>query len=185
MKYNPLPTVEFLRVCMVYTPRTGLLRWRVRPRNHFANAQAYSRWNNRYAGKEAFGYVHTKRAKYGAVGNRWFYAHRVIWKIVTGKDPLFPPDHRDRNPANNQWKNLRKATPSQNGMNHSLRCDNSSGHAGVFFNANERRWKAQINAGGKRLHLGTFGKCSDAIAARQVAERKMHGRFAPDAQRQK
>src|SRR3990167_8194498 len=41
------------------------------------------------------------------------YLHRVIWLIVIGEWPVADVDHRDGDPANNRWANLREATRSQ------------------------------------------------------------------------
>lgn len=182
MKMNRLPAQEFLQRCLRYNKVTGILLWKKRPREHFKNQQAFVRWNNQYPGAEAFGYIHATGAKYGAIDSRWFYAHRIIWKLVTGNDPIGIPDHKNRIRWDNRWCNLREATFSQNSFNHSLRTDNSSGHAGVYFSKNEQKWKAQISVKKKRIYLGRFNMLENAIAARKLAEEDYHGVFAPTKQ---
>ncbi len=182
MKFRPLPSRSYLNESMDYNPATGILVWKKRPREHFKNNQAHSRWNNRYPGKEAFGYPLADGRKYGAIGNKWFLAHRIIWKLVTGKDPVRLPDHKDRNGSNNRWGNLRLATHAQNSANHSLRSDNKSGHAGVRYNKRDKAWVVQITSRRRRIHVGSFRSESDAVAARKMAEAKHHKNFAPDQQ---
>jgi len=43
-----------------------------------------------------------------------FQAHRVIWKMVNGKDPENVIDHIDGNPLNNNINNLQDITQQQN-----------------------------------------------------------------------
>ena len=181
MKFRSLPSKFYLRECLNYDPDTGVLLWRVRPVKHFANKQAWSRWNNRYTGKE-FGRKHPNGSRGGHIDWQWFYSHRVVWKWMTGRNPNFIPDHINRDGLDNRWTNLRRATHSQNCSNHSLRPDNKSGHAGVFFSQGEKRWKVQINTKGRRISVGTFVLKSEALAARQSAEKKYHKRFVPDVQ---
>ena len=45
-------------------------------------------------------------------------------------------DHRDRNPANNNYENLRWTSTSGNGRNASKRKDNTSGTSGVSYDKN-------------------------------------------------
>jgi hypothetical protein len=60
-----------------------------------------------------------------------YKAHRLIWKLFTGKEPPATIDHRDRDEANNQWRNLRPATQLEQTWNSQDRCDNTSGFRGV------------------------------------------------------
>lgn len=182
MKFNPLPSQDFLLKSLRYNKRTGILIWKRRPRKHFKNNQTFVRWNNRYPGTEAFGYVHDTGAKYGAIGNKWFYAHRVIWKLVTGRDPKKLPDHKNRRRSDNRWCNLRLASHSENSANHSLRIDNNSGHAGVYYSRSEKRWKVQINVGRERIYVGGYSTKQKAILARKEVENLYHKHFAPKIQ---
>src|SRR5262245_14420263 len=85
-----------------YNPETGELRWKRRPRGP-------QRWNTRWAGKPAFttklrGGYRMGRIHWGA-----YYAHRVIWALMTGAWPTSEIDHIDGDPSNNRWANLRLA----------------------------------------------------------------------------
>ena len=51
-------------------------------------------------------------------------------------------DHIDRNPANNNYENLRWTTSSGNGRNASKHKDNTSGHQGVIYNKKQNAWFA-------------------------------------------
>jgi hypothetical protein len=117
----PLPPAKYLRVCFIYDPETGILYWRKRPRKHFTGAVAWAKWNGQYA-KTAAGTV-TKACRGKptcrqiTLNYRSYKIHRIIWKYVTGKDPLVTIDHIDRDPCNNRWNNLREATHLEQARN--------------------------------------------------------------------
>ena len=96
MKILKLPPVEYLRECFAYDRQTGKLFWRKRPRKHFSRNKDFLRWNGLFAGAEAC----SARMKSGHIrltlDKRQYLAHRVIWKLVTGKDPKRLIDHEDR-----------------------------------------------------------------------------------------
>jgi len=100
---------------------------------------------------------------------------RVIWKWVTGNDPLAEIDHRDVNPSNDAFANLREATHSQNHMN---RPGWGTGFKGACFDQRRGRWRAQISAYNRRRHLGYFDTEADAHAAYVRAATALHGEFA-------
>lgn len=145
-----------------YERRTGLFRWR---RNRRGVA----------AGKVA-GYV--SKLGYVQIGfkNSLWLAHQLAWLMVHGE--AHPEiDHKDGNPANNRFRNLRKVNHAQNNQNKKGRSDNSSGHRGVSFQAG--KWRAYITANGSgQIHLGRFAKKKDAIAARLAAEKEHFGEYS-------
>src|SRR4051812_21172063 len=51
------------------------------------------------------------------VGKKLYYAHRLAWLYMTGAWPSSGIDHRDCDPQNNRWHNLRLADQSENNMN--------------------------------------------------------------------
>lgn len=101
---------------------------------------------------------------------RFYYAHQLIWFYVTGKWPLNDIDHKDLDPGNNRWGNLREATRSQNIMNTRIRMDNTSGVRGVCFHKTHKLWFSYIETDGNRKYLGWFKKFDDAVNARRSAE---------------
>lgn len=109
-----------------------------------------------------------------------YYAHRLAWVIATGRD--IPKgaevDHRDGDPSNNRWDNLRLASPQQNKRNMRPLDRNTSGIAGVTYRKNRNRWQAQISLSNTCRYLGSFDTKEKAIAARVKAERELFGEFA-------
>jgi len=92
-------------------------------------------------------------------------------------------DHIDRNGLNNTRSNLRPATRSQQRMNAKLQRNNRSGHRGVHWYSKERKWRARINVGGKRIELGRFKELSDAVAARRAAVAMYFGEYSAEHER--
>lgn len=76
--------------------------------------------------------------------------------MVTGHDPKGEIDHKDRNKLNNRMSNLREATRTQNVCNVGIRSDCTSGVIGVSWYKYTGRWKVQIQANKRKLHLGYY-----------------------------
>lgn len=107
-----------------------------------------------------------------------YLVHCLIWLLVTGKWPKNELDHRDTNPANNRWVNLREATKSQNMMNRGAQSNNRIGLKGVSWHATMKKYRARIFVGGKEIPLGYFGTPKEAHAAYIEAAKQYYGEFA-------
>jgi len=155
---KPLPSVECLVAVLSYDPLSGEFIWK-------------------HTGKRAGtiterGYVSIK------VGAKYYLAHRLAWKIMTGADPDDQVDHKDTNRANNRWLNLRPATNGQNIQNSKLRSDNVSGVKGVTWEGDRRKWRAVVTVNGKPKRLGRFDLLEHAEAVVVGARLAAHGDFA-------
>lgn len=98
--------------------------------------------------------------------------HRVIYPTVAKGLVV---DHINRDKLDNRRSNLRVVTQKENCHNASLRSNNKSGVAGVFFDKRAGRWRAQIYHGGKTTHVGIYDCFDDAVKARKEAENKYYG----------
>ena len=107
-------------------------------------------------------------------GRKSIFMHRQIMNTPEGMQT----DHADRNGINNQRKNLRIVTNSQNQMNKKRQSNNSSGFMGVDFHSGTKKYRARINKKGKQIHLGIFNTAKEAAHAYDAAARKYHGEFA-------
>lgn len=101
----------------------------------------------------------------GRIGGRRTYFHKevVSYSIV---------DHKNGNGLDNRKYNLRPASKSLNAQNTTERSDNTSGTTGV--SKKRDKWRARINIDGKELNLGSFELKSDAVSAREEAEKIHH-----------
>jgi len=171
MAAKQLPDVETLRKLLDYDPETGILTWKARPVEMFSKAGIGREWNNRYAGKAAGNEIGYQKGylAFTALGSH-LLAHRVAWALHYSEWPADHMDHINGNKADNRIENLRVVTVRENCMNRPRRKDNSSGHTGVYWVANENRWMAQIKAGGRQKTIGRYLEKEDAIAARKDAE---------------
>ncbi len=167
-----LPPVSYLRACLRYEKHRGFLFWRVRPESHFHDARACKCWNTRYAGQRAFCTENAQGYFFGALDNKKYLTHRVIWKYVTGEEPPLIVDHIDRKPKNNRFKNFREATKSQNNINSTVK-------KGIWFDWRRGKWMAHIKINSKRKFLGRHETKRAAQAARKSAAIYYFGAFAP------
>lgn len=101
-------------------------------------------------------------------GHDIFMHHLVIGK----PEPSLVTDHIDRNPLNNQRKNLRFVSKSENGFNSKTRADNTSGRKGISWNKLVGKWRAYIHINKKEKHLGYFSTVDEAVMAREKAEKE-------------
>lgn len=107
-----------------------------------------------------------------------FKAHRVAWLYVTGEDPgdsLI--DHKDQDPFNNKWENLRKASHAENGKNSSGWKNESTGVKGITLTSSGK-YRARIRVDGNMVNIGTFGSLEEAISELSAAREILHGEFA-------
>ena len=170
---DPL-TADQLRQLLTYDPQSGNFRWRWRePHDQYGKT-----WNTRYAGQVA-GTPTIPKGYVQILLNGYLYlGHRLAYLWMKGEWPPFEIDHRDHNPANNAWKNLRRATSSQQRMNALKRSDNTSGVTGVWYDRRRTKWIAEVIADGKKHHIGQFATLLEAKAARDEAAKRLHGEFA-------
>jgi hypothetical protein len=94
------------------------------------------------------------------INGRLYKAHRLAWLYATGEWPNVGLDHRDGDPANNRFANLRPASQSQNTQNKKNQSNNSSRFKGVFLDRG--LWRANITVGSKPKFLGYFDTPSQA-----------------------
>lgn len=155
-------TLERLKEVLSYNPETGNFSWR--------------------PGHKLFGYRAGTTLPAGytqiAVDGKFYRASRLAWFYMTGQWPKFEVDHKDRNPANDRWDNLKEVTSQQNKENTSAHVDSKSQVKGVSWDAKRQKWIAQICESGRNRNLGRYAKQEDAIAAYEKAaqERKERNR---------
>lgn len=133
------------------------------------------RWvkNGKSAGyKSKSGYVQIR------VNDKLYYAHRLIFVIKTGEWPTGFVDHKDRNPANNTWDNLRVGTQSDNMKNSTVRPFKTSEYKGVSWRSDTKNWTVRIRVFEKYLGIGSFKSEQEAALAYNKAAKNYYGEWA-------
>lgn len=175
-----IPDQSVLRDLLDYDPETGQLTWRTRPVVYFhgGNRSPESearRWNKSFASKPAMNTLDANGYRQGAIFNKKYGAHRVIWKWMTGDEPDFI-DHLNHDRSDNRWVNLRSVSLSENTRNRSLSRNNKTGANGISYCRTRRQFVAAVRLNGKGKTLGRFRTVEEAAAARNDSEedKKFH-----------
>ncbi len=113
--------------------------------------------------------------------HEWYTNHKhVIFmhqEIAKRMELIGSPDHKDRNGLNNQRKNLREATNSQQAANRSKHKDSKNKYKGVHKHA-PYKYEAHIMCNGKNEYLGIFTTEEMAAQVRDYFAIKYFGEFA-------
>lgn len=158
-------TADRLRELLTYDPATGEFRWLVKRGNNGANA-----------GDIAGSSDKTGR-RFISVDGKDYRANRLAWLYMTGAWPKRHVDHRDTNPGNDRWENLREATKAQNGANRGANRNNTTGVKGVT-RLPSGNYEVRIGVNGRRIHLGTTDNLTIAGYMYRLGAAFYHGEFA-------
>lgn len=147
-------SLEYLKKLLSYEPGTGVFTWLVNKGRIRKGTQAGTMRKDGY--------------RLIMIDHKLYYAHRLAIFYMTGEYPTSVIDHKDQNPINNKYDNLRLFDRSRNAVNGKVRRkNNSSGHRGVYWHNQNNNWCVQITINKKTKHLGCFDKLEDAIDAYQ------------------
>ena len=102
------------------------------------------------------------------------YMHRLIMNPNKG----MVIDHIDRCGLNNQKKNLRICTKSQNSMNSCLRLNSTTKYKGVYYDKILNKFRARIYINKITKNIGSYIDPKDAARAYNEAAIKHFGKFA-------
>jgi hypothetical protein len=157
-------TAERVREALDYDPRTGILRWKIKPAARVTIGDIAGGKNGQ--GYLAFHFEGKHRQ-----------AHRIVWLHVYGKWPDGFIDHINGDPSDNRIANLRDVNEAQNGFNRKTYVTNTSGFKGVSFHKRDQRYIAYIYVRGTRRELGAFDTAEEAHKAYMVAAAKSFGEY--------
>lgn len=148
-------------------------------------------WYNPYTGL-FFRQTHKGGAKAGDIagwidGNGYrvirvngevYLAHRLAWLYMKGRWPKKQIDHKNGNPSDNRWDNLREATGSENQWNRKINKNNSTGYKGVCFHKASQNFRARIQHNGKNKSLGYYDTPEEAYTVYCEAAKELQGKFS-------
>ena len=113
---------------------------------------------------DSHGYCHVRLCKNGKAEN--FKIHKIVSKYYcSNPNNSNIVDHIDGDRLNNNYKNLRFCTLSQNNMNSKKRKNTSSVYKGISYNKNANKWCAQIAINSKDIFIGYFISENEAAKA--------------------
>jgi hypothetical protein len=158
-----LPSIERLRSQFSYQPETGRIIWIDRRSGVSCGADAGSV-------KKHYVIVMIDRQP--------VLAHRLAWKLYHGTEPPEFIDHINGDTKDNRISNLREATFLQNNQNKGLSIRNKTGHRGVTFCRQTKKFKAAIRSSGRCYTLGRFSNVAEAAEVYREAAKKVFGEFA-------
>lgn len=98
--------------------------------------------------------------------------HNYIMKTPKG----LMCDHINHNTLDNQVRNLRNVTHSQNGMNRRVHKNNKLGEKNISIEHGKYHVHVQLN--NKKVFHKRYSTLEEAIVARDAALRKYHGKYA-------
>lgn len=123
---------------------------------------------------EVAGRVNNKGYRQTMIDKQRHMEHRLVWLYVHGEWPSMEVDHINGVRDDNRIENLRLATRAQNQQNVGIRSHNTSGYIGVTWYPKLSRWRAQIKANGKKMHIGLFDCPVEAHNAYLAKKAELH-----------
>lgn len=111
----------------------------------------------------------------GRYKGKQYRMHRLIMKET---DPKTVIDHKNGDGLNNQKRNLRRATTSQNISNGRIRQNFTSKYKGVHWDKFNNKWRVQVQSQEGIVRLGRFGNEVHAALAYNDMAVKIQGEFA-------
>lgn len=104
--------------------------------------------------------------------SRCIYMHRLILSAV--KNDIV--DHKNGNSLDNRRRNLRICSSYQN--NYNALHPGKISYKGVYFKPSLNKYIAQIQAMGKKKHIGVFSTAKEAAIAYDKSAIELQGKFA-------
>lgn len=138
-----------------YSKETGVFTWKV------------DRGNNKCKGTVAGTLGKTREGVFRRqimIDGVSYYSSRLAWLYVTGKMPECEIDHKNRDPSDDRWSNLRHASRSQNNHNRRAFKRKRDLPPGVYQLENGRFFSTRMIEG-KRKYLGRFDTTLEAYNA--------------------
>lgn len=160
-------TQDLLKELLHYDPDTGVFTCRKTRGNKSAGSVVGSIKTDGYLGFQLI--------------EKDYRAHRLAWLYMTGEWPEVLIDHKNGNPLDNRFENLREASHSENCQNIKVATKRSkTGFLGVrkMTAPNGRiSFQAAIRVDKQFIYLGTHPTAEAAHAAYMAAKRDLHGAY--------
>jgi hypothetical protein len=103
--------------------------------------------------------------------------HHLVWLFETKSFPEKYLDHKDGNPLNNKFTNLREVTIKQNTENRGKQKNNKTGFKGVSFNNRLQKYVSQIQHNSQTIYLGVYKTPEEASLMYQAAAKVLFSHY--------
>lgn len=144
---------EYIKKCIGYNPKTGVLWWKEIGRN-----SGPVKVGDLITTKDNRGYIKLH------VNNRLYYGHRIAWFLYYGEWPKYTIDHIDRVKYNNRINNLRDVSQAENNDNIPNKKERK-----ILFNG---KWVCVIDVKGIKYYLGSYVTEQEAVIAMHLGRLK-------------
>jgi hypothetical protein len=143
--------IEQINKILDYNPETGIFTWKV--------TRGRAKIGSVAGNITTQGYVEIR------INRISYKAHRLAWLMTYNEFPKVGIDHINGIRNDNQISNLRIATKRENGQN--LHIHRNGRLVGTSYYKSTGRWRANVSAKGRVIHLGYFSTEELAHAAYQ------------------
>jgi len=154
---------EYIKNIIEYDPESGNFWWLQEKQGRDLNVPAGT--------ETAAGY------RIISIDGKGYAAHRLAFLFMEGAFPPAYVDHKDGNPRNNKWDNLRHASAKQNAQNKRRKYNSFTGMKGVIKNHVTNLWEVRIDIDGKRVSEGPFYSYQKACKRYDELAEKNFGEF--------
>lgn len=177
-KFKPLPTAARLNERLYYNQETGVVIWKERNVSEFDSQYRCDVWNSKFANKEAGCLLSDTKYRLLGLDLISYGVRRIIWKIMTGNDPINEIDHINEIRDDNRFDNLREAIVSENNHNRGIQKNNTSGYKGIFWRKDCKKWQGKVRFNYTRYYTGKFDAPEEAHFELCLIREKLHKEFA-------
>lgn len=107
------------------------------------------------------------------INKKEYLAHRLAWLYMTGAWPDKDIDHKNGNPLDNRWENLRVCSKRESNLNRGVMSNSRSGIKGVKL-LESGRYQVLVD----NKSYGTYDELGLAEFIAQEIRESLHGEFA-------
>lgn len=125
------------------------------------------------SGNEYCGYYLVRHTAVSEGPRKTIFFHKELMGVQEGQIC----DHINRNRFDNRICNLRLVNHQDNMRNCKFHSNNKSGHRGVVWIKQVKKWRAQIRLNGKHVHLGMFIDFAEACNAYDKKASELFGEY--------
>lgn len=156
---------ERLLEILNYNFETGIFTWKIATSNRvkIGSVAGYSNGKSGYRQNE--------------IDGKKYYSHRLAWFYMYGTWPSNEIDHINGIRDDNRISNLREASINEQRWNRNISKNNKSGFKNVYFDKKTNKYRAEIEANGKKFYLGVFDNPEAAHETSKNFREKIHGKF--------